>query len=144
VGYRSPRYRRFGWAAARLDDAVNLVPARVAALLVVASAPVVAGSPPAAAAAWRRDGGAHPSPNAGPVEAAAAGALGVRLGGRTVYAHGVEQRPVLGCGDVPGVVDLRRAVRLSRVVGVLAAALAAAISEVRFQRRRCSISSRTK
>ena len=77
VGYRSPRYRRFGWAAARLDDLVNLVPARVAALLFAALAPTVGGSPAAALAAWRRDGGAHPSPNAGPVEAAAAGALGV-------------------------------------------------------------------
>jgi adenosylcobinamide-phosphate synthase len=164
VGYRSPRYRRFGWAAARLDDAVNLVPARVAALLVAAAAPVVGGSPRAARAAWRRDARAHPSPNAGPVEAAAAGALGVRLGGRTVYAHGVERRPVLGDGCAPAVVDLRRAVRLSRAVGVLAAALAATIpalrshtagsspsrkqygSEVRYQRRRwrCSISSRTK
>ena len=131
VGYRSPRYRRFGWAAARLDDVVNLVPARVAALLVAAAAPVVGGSPRAALAAWRSDAGAHPSPNAGPVEAAAAGALGVRLGGRTVYAHGVEQRPVLGSGDAPGVVDLRRAVRLSRVVGALAALLAAAIPALR-------------
>jgi adenosylcobinamide-phosphate synthase len=144
VGYRSPRYRRFGWAAARFDDAVNLVPARVAALLVVAAAPVVGGSPRAALAAWRRDARAHPSPNAGPVEAAAAGALGVRLGGRTVYGHGVEQRPVLGSGRAPGVVDLRRAVRLSRVVGTAAALLAAAISGVRSHRRRCSISSRTK
>jgi adenosylcobinamide-phosphate synthase len=133
VGYRSPHYRRFGWAAARLDDAVNLVPARVAALLVAAAAPVVGGSPRAALAAWRRDAGAHPSPNAGPVEAAAAGALGVRLGGRTVYAHGVEQRPVLGSGNAPGVVDLRRAVRLSRVVGALAALLAAALTEVRLR-----------
>ncbi|MFC5993441.1 cobalamin biosynthesis protein [Pseudonocardia hispaniensis] len=126
VGYRSPRYLRFGWASARLDDAANLVPARVAALLFAALAPVVGGSPRAALTACRRDAGAHPSPNAGPVEAAAAGALGVRLGGRTVYPHGVEQRPTLGTGRAPIVADLRRAARLSRLVAVAAAALSAA------------------
>ena len=127
VGYRSPRYLRFGWAAARLDDVANLVPARLAALLFVALAPAVGGSPRAALAAWRRDAAAHPSPNAGPVEAAAAGALGVGLGGRTVYAHGVEERPRLGRGPAPGPADLRRAARLSRLVGVAAAVGAAVI-----------------
>ncbi|MCX6463814.1 MAG: cobalamin biosynthesis protein, partial [Pseudonocardiales bacterium] len=82
VGHRSPRYARFGWAAARLDDLANLVPARACAALTVLLAPAVGGSPRAALAAWRRDAGGHPSPNAGPVEAAAAGALGVGLGGR--------------------------------------------------------------
>lgn len=128
VGYRSPRYRHFGWAAARLDDVANLVPARVAALLFAAVAPAVGGSPAAALAAWRRDAAAHPSPNAGPVEAAAAGALGVALGGRTVYPHGVEERPRLGAGPPPGVADLLRGVHLSRVVAAAAAALAAVIA----------------
>jgi adenosylcobinamide-phosphate synthase len=131
VGYRSARYRRFGWAAARLDDLVNLVPARVAALLFAALAPTVGGSPAAALAAWRRDGGAHPSPNAGPVEAAAAGALGVTLGGRTEYAHGVEQRPRLGCGPPPTPHDLGRAAQLSRRVGAATALLAAAVAWIR-------------
>ncbi|GEL17127.1 cobalamin biosynthesis protein [Pseudonocardia asaccharolytica] len=126
AGYRSARYARFGWASARLDDAANLVPARVAALLFVALAPAVGGSPRAALTACLRDARAHPSPNAGPVEAAAAGALGVRLGGRTVYAHGVEQRPTLGSGRAPRIADLRRAARLSRLVGVAAALSAAA------------------
>ena len=126
VGHRSPRYARFGWAAARLDDAANLVPARATAALVALLAPAVGGSPRAALATWRRDAGAHPSPNAGPVEAAAAGALGVGLGGRTVYAHGTEDRPRLGDGPPPGPADLRRAARLSRLVGAAAAALAAA------------------
>jgi adenosylcobinamide-phosphate synthase len=131
VGYRSARYRRFGWAAARLDDAVNLVPARVAALLFAGAAPLVGGSPRAALAAWRRDAAAHPSPNAGPVEAAAAGALGVGLGGRTVYAHGVEERPRLGSGPPPGPADLLRAARLSRAVGAAALALAATLALTR-------------
>jgi adenosylcobinamide-phosphate synthase len=126
VGYRSPRYRRFGWAAARLDDLVNLVPARVAALLFAALAPTVGGSPAAALAAWRRDGGAHPSPNAGRMEAAFAGALGVRLGGRNRYGGRVKQRPQLGDGPPPGPDDLERAVRLSLLVGAAATALAVA------------------
>jgi adenosylcobinamide-phosphate synthase len=125
VGHRSPRYERFGWASARLDDLLNLAPARLAALLFAALAPAVGGSPSAALAAWRRDAGAHPSPNAGPVEAAAAGALGVTLGGRTVYPHRVEERPRLGSGPPPTPDDLRRAARLSRLVGLAAAALAA-------------------
>jgi adenosylcobinamide-phosphate synthase len=124
VGHRSPQYLRFGWAAARLDDAANLVPARIAALLVAACAPAVGGSPGAAVRAWRRDAGAHPSPNAGPVEAAAAGALGVTLGGRTVYPHGAEERPRLGDGPPPGPADLRRAARLSRLVGGAAVVVA--------------------
>ena len=128
VGYRSARYERFGWAAARLDDAANLLPARVAALLFAALAPLVGGSPRAALAAWRRDASAHPSPNAGPVEAAAAGALGVGLGGRTVYAHGVEERPRLGSGPPPEPADLERAARLSRWVGWSSALLAAVIA----------------
>ncbi|MGQ0573373.1 MAG: cobalamin biosynthesis protein [Pseudonocardia sp.] len=131
VGYRSPRYRRFGWAAARLDDVANYVPARVAALLTAAAAPVVGGTPQAALRAWCRDAPAHPSPNAGPAEAAAAGALGVTLGGRTAYAHGVEHRPTLGDGPSPVPGDLRRAARLSRVVGAAAALLAAAVAATR-------------
>jgi adenosylcobinamide-phosphate synthase len=124
VGYRSPRYARFGWAAARVDDLVNLVPARVTALLIALLAPAIGGSPRAAIAAWRRDASTHPSPNAGPVEAAAAGALGVALGGPTVYPHGTENRPRLGLGRPPQPVDLRRAARLSQLVGVAATVLA--------------------
>lgn len=130
VGHRSPRYRRFGWAAARLDDAANLAPARVAALLFATLAPAVGGSPGAALAAWRRDAGAHPSPNAGPVEAAAAGALGVTLGGRTVYGYGVQERPRLGAGPPPDPGDLLRAARLSRLVGWAAVGLAVGLAAV--------------
>ena len=126
VGYRSPRYTRFGWASARLDDLANLLPARLAALLTAAAAPLVGGRPGAALAAWRRDAREHPSPNAGPVEAAAAGALGVRLGGRTEYAYGAEDRPTLGRGSAPVPADLVRAARLSRCVGLLAAGVAVA------------------
>lgn len=116
VGYRSPRYLRFGWAAARLDDVANYLAARVTASLAVALAPLVGGSPSGAARAWRRDAGRHPSPNAGVVEAAFAGALGVRLGGPTQYRHELQIRPTLGDGREPTVADLRRAVTLSSLV----------------------------
>ncbi len=122
IGHRSPRYARFGWAAARFDDAANFVAARVTAVLVIVCAPVVGGSPIGAWRAWRRDAARHPSPNAGVVEAAFAGALGVRLGGPTQYAHELEIRPTLGDGPAPTIVDLNRAVRLSRAVQVAAAA----------------------
>ena len=128
VGRRSPRYENFGWAAARLDDLLNLVPARVAAALAVAGAPVVGGSAGQAWRTWRADAAAHPSPNAGQVEAAFAGALGLRLGGRTVYPHAVEERPVLGSGAPPATRDVGRTAALSRVVGALAAGIAAASS----------------
>lgn len=134
IGYRSPRYIRFGWAAARLDDAANYVAARVTAALVVACAALVGGSPLGAARAWRRDATRHPSPNAGVVEAAFAGALRVRLGGPTQYRHELQIRPTLGDGRAPAAADLRRAVALSRIVQLGAAALVAALSSVSWRR----------
>ncbi|MGW4849589.1 cobalamin biosynthesis protein [Nocardia brasiliensis] len=125
IGYRNDRYRNFGWAAARTDDLANLLPARLTGLLTAALAPLVGGRPAAALRAWRRDAAQHPSPNAGVVEAAMAGALGIRLGGRTEYPHGVENRPTLGTGPAPTVADLHRAVRLSEAVQTAAVALAA-------------------
>ena len=136
IGHRSPRYARFGWTAARFDDAANFAAARLTALLVAACAPVVGGSPAEAVRAWRRDAARHPSPNAGVVEAAFAGALGVRLGGPTQYAHELEIRPTLGDGRAPEVSDLARAVRLSRIVQ--AAAVAVCVSAVGRIGRRAS------
>jgi adenosylcobinamide-phosphate synthase len=124
VGHRSPRYARFGWAAARADDVANVVPARVTAALTVCLASLVGGRPPSALRAWRRDGRKHPSPNAGPVEAAFAGALGRTLGGRLSYGGRVEDRPLLGDGPAPGAADIARAERLSGAVAVAAGALA--------------------
>jgi adenosylcobinamide-phosphate synthase len=122
VGHRDDRYLRFGWAAARLDDAANWVPARATALLAIAL------SPGRRRAAWRAafvDGARHPSPNAGRAEGAFAGALGVRLGGPNRYAHGTELRPPLGDGAAPGSDDIDHAVTLARRVGVAAAVIAA-------------------
>ena len=138
IGNRSPRYARFGWAAARFDDAANFVAARMTALLVTACAPLVDGSPAGAVRAWRRDAARHPSPNAGVVEAAFAGALGVRLGGPTQYAHQLEIRPTLGDGRIPEIPDLRRAVRLSRAVQVAAVLAAVSLSAAGRSGRRVS------
>jgi adenosylcobinamide-phosphate synthase len=120
VGYRSARYRRFGWASARSDDLANWVPARVTAALTVVVAPCVGGGTRDALRAWRRDGARHPSPNAGRCEAAFAGALGLRLGGRNTYDGYVEDRPTLGDGRPPAAADIHRAVLLSRLVGAAA------------------------
>lgn len=128
VGYRSPRYANFGWASARLDDLANYLPARLTGLLTVPAARSVGGSPRRAirGLADRRD---HPSPNAGWCEAAAAGALDVRLGGTNTYAGARETRGTLhAAGREPEVADIRRAVRLSRAVGLGAAALAIAVA----------------
>jgi adenosylcobinamide-phosphate synthase len=138
VGHRSPRYARFGWAAARFDDVLNFVPARATALLVVVCAPLVGGSPADAIRAWRLDAGRHPSPNAGVVESAFAGALGVRLGGPTQYEHGLEIRPTLGDGRAPEIPDLMRAVGLSRAVQALAALIAVSLSAAGRSGRRAS------
>ncbi|GGX75445.1 cobalamin biosynthesis protein [Streptomyces fructofermentans] len=117
VGHKSARHRRFGWASARLDDVVGWPGARLTAVL----AAVAGDDPRGAVRAWRADAARHPSPNAGPVEASFAGALGVRLGGTLSYAGRVEHRPVLnGSGRAVGIGDIERAVRLSRRVGLLA------------------------
>ncbi|WP_189821474.1 cobalamin biosynthesis protein [Streptomyces finlayi] len=124
VGHKSARYRRYGWASARLDDVAGWPGARLTAALAVLAGDDSRG----ALAAWRADAARHPSPNAGPVEASFAGALGVRLGGTLSYAGRVEHRAVLNgeTGRPVAVPDIERAVRLSRRVGVLALAACAA------------------
>ncbi|MYZ07697.1 cobalamin biosynthesis protein [Streptomyces sp. SID2999] len=117
VGHKTPRLRRFGWASARLDDVAGWPGARLTAVLAV----LAGDDPRGAVRAWRADAHRHPSPNAGPVEASFAGALGVRLGGTLSYGGRVEHRPVLnGTGRPVQVADIGRAVRLSRRVGLLA------------------------
>ena len=120
VGHRDDRYRRFGLASARLDDALAWVPARATAVLVALSRPRHAR---AVAGAVRRDAPQHPSPNAGVAEAAFAAALGLRLGGANRYGDVVERRPGLGSGRAPGRHDIAAAVDLSREVTWLLAGL---------------------
>ncbi|MUL43163.1 cobalamin biosynthesis protein [Streptomonospora sp. PA3] len=128
VGHRNARYERFGWASARLDDALNWAPARLTAALAAVAAPVVGGSPARVRRIRRRFGRRHPSPNAGHCEAAFAGALELRLGGRNVYGTRVEHRPELGEGRHPEAADIRRAVRLARAVNGAAAGVTAALA----------------
>lgn len=101
VGYKNDRYRLFGWASARFDDLANLVPARVTGLLMVLVAPVVGLSGPGALRIMLRDGRNHSSPNSGIPEAAAAGALGVRLGGTNSYFGKPVEKPTIGDPDRP-------------------------------------------
>lgn len=106
-GYRSERYLHYGWAAARLDDLLNFIPARLSALTYS-----LAGRTVASLRCWKSQGGLWYSPNAGPVMAAGAGALEVRLGGSASYAGQKKERPELGCGAEPRVDDIERAVAL--------------------------------
>jgi len=128
VGYRNDRYRNFGWAAARLDDVANWVPARITGALAAAAAPLVGGRPADAVRAVREQSGRHPSPNGGVVEAAFAGALGVTLGGRNTYGGVEEDRGQLGFGASPQAADLIRANRLAFVVSGGAVAVSAALA----------------
>jgi len=108
-GYRTARYERFGWMAARADDVLNFLPARLTAL-----AYMLGGDASRAWRCWRDQAPAWDSPNAGPVMAAGAGALRVRLGGAAPYDGSWESRPVLGEGDVPDADTIVRALRLVR------------------------------
>lgn len=132
VGHRSERYENFGWAAARLDDVLNWIPARLAGLATIAAAPSVGGKMRDAARAWVRDASGHPSPNAGVVESTAAGALGVELGGRTPYTYGIEFRGLLNAGaapvreaDIPRALALERRVQCGTVVAAVAGLMVA-------------------
>jgi adenosylcobinamide-phosphate synthase len=106
-GYRNARYRYFGWAAARLDDVLNFIPARLTAL-----AYALCGHTSTALRAWRVQGGRWKSPNAGPVMAAGAGALQIELGGAASYHGESTQRPSLGFGRQAEINDIARAIKL--------------------------------
>lgn len=108
-GYRTPRYGNFGWAAARADDLLNLIPARLTALSYA-----VLGNARLALHCWRAQAPLWDSPNAGPVMAAGAGALGVRLGGAAPYHGKWEARPELGVGVSADARSIIRALRLVR------------------------------
>jgi adenosylcobinamide-phosphate synthase len=110
-GYRTTRLRQFGCVAARIDDALNIIPARLTAL----SSVLLAGGTIAMRRAWhcwRTQAPAWSSPNAGPVMASGGGALGVQLGGPAIYHGELEQRPPLGAGQAVQGADIARAWRL--------------------------------
>ncbi len=126
VGHRTPRHEAFGWAAARLDDLVNLPASRLSALLLVAAAALLPGAD--AGAAWRavrRDARRHRSPNAGWPEAAMAGALGLALAGPRSYGGRVVEDALMGDGRREATAaDIRRALRLFLVADALLVGLA--------------------
>lgn len=124
VGHRNDRYRNFGWAAARLDDAANYLPARIFAALVAAQTPAQAAK---ILAIVRRDAPAHPSPNAGVAETAVAAALGRELGGPLRYGQRLEHRPTLGSGPRPSPADIPRAVQIANRAELTAIGLLALI-----------------
>ena len=124
-GYLNPRYARFGWSAARLDDVANYLPARLTALCMIGCAWLVGGSSARAYRIWRRDAHKHQSPNAGHTEAVMAGALGLALGGPARYQGEWEERPVFGDAlRSPAIAHIDQANRLTWVtecgfVGIL-------------------------
>ena len=106
-GYRDARRLYFGWAAARSDDLLNLAPARLTALTYA-----LLGRTRGALSCWRQQAAAWNSPNAGPVLAAGAGALAVRLGGPALYHGQLEERPTVGAGDTANGSHIRAALAL--------------------------------
>lgn len=108
-GYRSPRFLQYGWAAARLDDVLNYIPARLTALTYA-----LLGQFRLALYCWEQQAPAWDSPNAGPVMAAGAGALNVQLGGVARYHGEWHERPILGMGKKPVLADIERALSLVR------------------------------
>jgi adenosylcobinamide-phosphate synthase len=126
-GYRTPQYLRFGWAAARIDDLLNVLPARLTALTYAAL-----GHTRQALACWRNQAPTWDSPNAGPVMAAGAGALDLALGGTAIYHGQEEHRPHLGAGSAPDARAIRAAVSLVQrgiLLWLALAALAALVLE---------------
>ncbi len=114
VGYKNTAYKNFGWAAAKLDDLANFIPARISAVLLSLAAWCLPGA--SGMNAFRislRDGRKHASPNSGYPEAAVAGALGLRLGGPSVYGGVVLDKPFIG--DEHGAFDkksIEKSIRL--------------------------------
>ncbi|KRR11234.1 CobD/CbiB family cobalamin biosynthesis protein [Bradyrhizobium jicamae] len=130
IGHRSERYRWFGWAAARLDDLVNLVPARLSGPLIAVVAPVANGSVATSFRVMIRDAAHHRSPNAGWPESAMAGALGIALAGPRRYAEGLVNDPFLNDGARAAATpdDIRRALHLLVAACLLQAAIYAALA----------------
>jgi adenosylcobinamide-phosphate synthase len=130
IGYRTPRHAAFGWAAARLDDLVNLPASRLSALLIIAAAGVTKGASPAGAwRAVRRDAHRHRSPNAGYPEAAMAGALGLMLAGPRVYGGVQVDDAMMGDGRRGAdAADITAALKLYRHADAILIGLFAALT----------------
>ena len=129
VGYKNEKYRQFGWAAARLDDLANLLPARLTGFFICLSSAIMGQGLSRPLKTMLRDGRKHPSPNSGVPMAAMAGALGVTLGGPAAYGGIPVEKPFIGRGPAPMADEARRAVRLTLcacLLGALVMSLAGA------------------
>lgn len=125
LGYKSERYLYFGWASARLDDAANWIPARLTAAIMVVASFILGFDWRFSFRIWMRDGGKHPSPNSGRPEAAASGALAIRLGGPSSYNGVKSEKPVIGAEFAdPDMLSALKAVRLMKTTALIAAFLA--------------------
>ena len=132
IGHRTERYKSYGWTAARLDDLVNLVPARLSALLLASAAPIAGGTISNSLKVVKRDASKHRSPNAGWPESAMAGALGVALAGPRSYATHMVEDPFLNAEATSPAVpdDIGRALDLYTAACVIEAAGYAALALV--------------
>jgi adenosylcobinamide-phosphate synthase len=136
VGYKNDKYKNFGWAAAKLDDIANYIPARITGMLISISAAIV--SPSLFTCSLKtmfRDGRKHPSPNSGMPEAAMAGALGVRLGGPSSYRGLVVEKPYIG-EEIQDRKNLyleasKKAITITKITALLGLSIAIVISHVR-------------
>lgn len=135
IGYRDEKYAAFGFTAAKLDDVLNLIPARLAGLIIAIAAIVApSGKPARAFATMWRDASKHKSPNAGWPEAAMAGALGLALAGPRKYARHVQDDPWIGAGTAKATAsDMERALYLFVVACLINALIVAVIAMYRFQ-----------
>lgn len=124
VGYRSERYRSFGWFSARCDDAASFIPARLTGALIISASFVLGYNWKRSAAVMARDGRKHPSPNSGVPEAAMAGALGVRLGGGASYNGVFSEKPRIGDPlSRVGAAAVASSVRIMRAASFIMASL---------------------
>ena len=108
IGHRDEKYKNFGWASARFDDLLNLIPARLSGLLIVIASR-------RGLFTMLRQAKLHDSPNAGWPESAMAGGLKVKLGGPATYSGEVLMRPIFGSGEYPALEDFKKGIRISRI-----------------------------
>ena len=125
VGYKNERYIRFGWAAARLDDIANFIPARLTGFFICLASAFTGRGAVRPLKTMFRDGARHPSPNSGMPMAAMAGALGVTLGGPASYGGTSVEKPLIGAGPAPAVKDARMAMKIVVWAALIGAALMA-------------------
>jgi adenosylcobinamide-phosphate synthase len=129
VGYKNERYRFFGWTSARADDLTNLIPARLTAFFYVLSAFFLGKN---WRGAWKiawRDGRKNISPNSGYPEAAAAGALGIQLGGKNIYFGKAVEKPLIGENEKPiGLNEIKDSLRLMMGASFIAAIVAVLVT----------------